>query len=92
MYGIEVRMVDSQYTSQICSFCGSDQEGQLIDRDTFICKNPECESHGIEGAYIESDFNAARNIAKSTNWAKTKKKKTKEKKKEKSEKEEGETN
>lgn len=92
MYGIEVRMVDSKYTSQICSFCGSDQEGQLIDRDTFICKNPECESHGIEGAYIESDFNAARNIAKSTNWAKTKKKKAKEKDKEESEKEEGETN
>ncbi len=46
----------------------------------------------IEGAYIESDFNAARNIAKSTNWAKTKKKKAKGKDKEESEKEEGETN
>ena len=73
-YGIEVRMVDSFYTSQVCSFCGSDKEGQLIDRDRFICKNPDCISHKFKSTFIESDFNAARNIAKSTNWAKTKKK------------------
>lgn len=61
-------MVEAKNTSQICSFCGSDDEGQLINRDTFICKNSECESHKKEYPFMESDFNAARNIAKSTSW------------------------
>ena len=85
-YGIEMRKVESRNTSRICSFCGSDAEDQLRDRDTFICKNPDCVSHKLHHGFVESDFNAARNIAKSTEWSKGKaKKSSKEKDKNKDE-------
>lgn len=59
-YGIEVRKINSYHTSQICSKCGHWEEGQRIDQAHFICK--EC------GSEMNADFNAARNIAMSTNF------------------------
>lgn len=35
----------------------------------FVCKNPNRESHKKDNNFISSDFNAARNIAKSTEWS-----------------------
>lgn len=67
-YGIIVRKVNPYNTSQVCSFCGSQEEGQLLNRERFVCKNPDCVSHKFN-SYIESDFNAARNIAKSTQFS-----------------------
>ena len=68
MYGIDVRKVNPYNTSQICSYCGHYEEGQLVSQSQFICKNPNCESHKKDNKFINSDFNAARNIAKSTEW------------------------
>lgn len=59
-YGIEVRKINPYHTSQICSCCGHWEEGQRIDQAHFICKS--C------GKQINADFNAARNIAKSTDF------------------------
>lgn len=61
--GITVRYVNPCYTSQVCSCCGHWEEGQRVSQDTFICKNPECKNHGVK---VNADFNASRNIAKST--------------------------
>lgn len=69
MYGIDVRKVNPYNTSQICSYCGHYEEGQLVSQSQFICKNPNCESHKKDNKFINSDFNAARNIAKSTEWS-----------------------
>lgn len=59
-YGIEVRKINPCYTSQVCSCCGHWEEGQRIDQAHFKCKS--C------GAELNADFNASRNIAKSTLW------------------------
>jgi putative transposase len=59
-YGIEVRKVNPYHTSQICSKCGHWEEGQRDRQDHFLCK--EC------GYEVNADFNASRNIAKSTNF------------------------
>lgn len=59
-YGIEVRKINPCYTSQICSCCGHWEEGQRIDQAHFKCK--------VCGAELNADFNASRNIAKSTLW------------------------
>lgn len=59
-YGIVVRKVNPCYTSQICSCCGHWEEGQRINQEHFKCK-----SCGVE---LNADFNASRNIAKSTLW------------------------
>lgn len=59
-YGIEVRKINPYHTSQVCSKCGHWEEGQRIDQAHFICK--EC------GSEMNADFNAARNIAMSTNF------------------------
>lgn len=59
-YGIEVRKINPCYTSQVCSCCGHWEEGQRIDQSHFKCKS--C------GAELNADFNASRNIAKSTLW------------------------
>ena len=67
--GIEVRTVNPYNTSRICSFCGSEADDKLVNRNSFICKNPDCVSHTFKQKYVESDFNAARNIAKSTEWS-----------------------
>lgn len=74
--GIEVRKVNPYHTSQMCSFCGHYEKGQRISQSTFICKNPAC-THGKgkqlkDGTFtgINADWNAARNIARSTEWIK----------------------
>lgn len=59
-YGIEVRKINPCYTSQVCSCCGHWEEGQRIDQAHFKCKS--C------GTELNADFNASRNIAKSTLW------------------------
>lgn len=61
-YRIEVRKINPYHTSQICSCCGNWEEGQRIDQSHFVCK--KC------GAELNADFNAARNIAKSTDFVK----------------------
>lgn len=67
LYGIEVRKINPYHTSQICSCCGHWEEGQRVTQSKFICKNPECKNYGKE---INADFNAARNIAMSTDFVK----------------------
>lgn len=69
MYGIEVRKVNPYNTSRICSFCGSEADEQLVSQSKFVCKNPDCVSHMGDNKFINADFNAARNIAKSTEWS-----------------------
>lgn len=75
-YGIVVRFVNPYHTSQNCSCCGHWEEGQRVKQAEFICKNPECKNFGKK---INADFNAARNIAMSTDFVdkSEKRKKTK---------------
>lgn len=66
-YGIEVRKVNPAYTSQICSYCGT--KGIRKEQAKFICVNPDCKCHKIYNKeYFNADFNAARNIANSTDF------------------------
>jgi len=58
-YGINLKFVDPYHTSQICSICGEIGER---NGDTFICQNDKCKIHNEN---IDSDYNAAYNIAKS---------------------------
>lgn len=74
-YGIEVRKINPCYTSQICSECGNYHPENRPKGDKgqayFNCHNEECATHSKESPYkygINADFNAARNIAKSTLW------------------------
>lgn len=60
MVGIEVRKVNPYHTSQICSCCGHWEEGQRKDQAHFVC--------GSCGKELNADFNAARNIAMSTDF------------------------
>ncbi len=62
MYGIVVRKVNPYHTSQICSQCGHWEEGQRKSQSEFECK--AC------GYTANADFNAARNIALSTDFVK----------------------
>lgn len=62
MLGIKVRFVDPAYTSQTCSKCGYVDKENRKSQSKFICK--EC------GLNINADYNAAINIAKSTNFIK----------------------
>ena len=62
MVGIEVRKVNPYHTSQTCSCCGHWEEGQRKDQAHFVC--------GSCGAELNADFNAARNIAMSTDFVK----------------------
>ena len=55
-----VQYVNPAYTSQTCHVCG--QRGNRIERDTFICTNPECTCYNQAQ---DADMNAAINIAKS---------------------------
>lgn len=64
--GIEVRKINPSFTSQVCSFCGHWEEGQRKDQATFKCKNPNCKSHKLYT--VNADYNAARNIAMSTQF------------------------
>ncbi|MBR5334436.1 MAG: transposase, partial [Alistipes sp.] len=78
--GIEIRYINPYHTSQTCSFCGHYEKGQRIDQATFICENPECTKgkgkESKDGTYkgINADWNAARNIALSTEIIDRKKK------------------
>lgn len=66
--GIEVRKIKPLYTSQTCSICG--ERGTRVSQSEFICNNPKCNSHKLyDGKNINADFNAARNIALSENFA-----------------------
>lgn len=60
MVGIEVRKINPYHTSQKCSCCGHWEEGQRKDQAHFVC--------GSCGAELNADFNAARNIAMSTEF------------------------
>ena len=64
-YGITVRKINPYHTSQTCSCCGHWEEGQRVSQSEFICKNPDCKNFGKS---INADFNAARNIAMSTDF------------------------
>lgn len=64
MAGIEVRKVNPAYTSQTCSCCRNIEPGQRLNQSTFVCK--KC------GKKMNADFNAARNIAMSTEFVKEK--------------------
>ncbi len=70
LYGIEVRKVNPCYTSQVCSFCGHYEKEQRKSQSEFVCGNPNCKSHSFHKnqKYINADWNAARNIAMSTNY------------------------
>ena len=57
-YGIDVVYVDPYHTSQICSKCGNYEEGQRKSQAEFVCSG--C------GHEVNADYNAAVNIAKST--------------------------
>jgi transposase len=78
--GVEVRYINPYHTSQTCSFCGHYEKGQRINQATFVCKNPECTKgkgkQRIDGTFegINADWNAARNIALSTEFVDKKKK------------------
>ena len=61
-HGIEVRKIKPHYTSQVCSICGHWEEGQRNGRN-FECKG--C------GKKMNADYNAARNIAMSTEFVKS---------------------
>lgn len=60
--GIVVRFVNPAYTSQKCSCCG---EIGNRDKREFYCVNPECKQYGKK---VHADFNAARNIAMTTEF------------------------
>ncbi|MFA5746446.1 MAG: transposase, partial [archaeon] len=62
--GIIVKFVDPYHTSQICNVCGHYEKGQREKQAEFICK-----SCGIK---LNADYNAARNIAKSTKYIESK--------------------
>lgn len=59
-YGIEVRKINPENTSNICSCCGNLEEGQRVSQSLFVCKS--C------GAELNADFNASRNIAMSKDF------------------------
>ena len=61
-HGITVRKINPYLTSQTCSVCGHYEDGQR-DKADFCCKT--C------GTKLNADYNAARNIAMSTNFVKT---------------------
>jgi len=65
--GIIVRYVDPAYTSQTCSVCGNVLKEQRNGR-SFKCAVPNCKIHSMYKDKFHADFNAARNIAMSTNF------------------------
>lgn len=62
MYGIEVRKINPAYTSQTCSVCGYVCKENRKTQADFCCQ--KC------GYHSNADFNAAKNIAMSTNFTK----------------------
>lgn len=77
-YGIEVRFVHAEQTSQICSVCGKVGEYDIQkSRSDFNCLNPDCKCNNMYSGRIrprtnvlEADFNAARIIAMSEDFVK----------------------
>ena len=69
-FGMDVRKVNPYNLTQVCSFCGCQEDGQLRSAHRFVCKNPDCVSHGFkkDKDYVDPDFNTARNIALSTDF------------------------
>lgn len=65
-YGIEVRKVNPCYTSQVCSVCGHWEPDQRKSQAVFKCADGKCDSYKKYKYGFNADFNAARNIAKST--------------------------
>ena len=63
-YGIIVRYINPCYTSQVCSECGHWEENQRKSQADFVCGDG-CFSND-KHKKINADFNAARNISKST--------------------------
>lgn len=65
-YGIEVRKIDSHYTSQTCSCCGyvDEKNRPKNEKGQSYFKCLKC------GHEENADFNAAKNIAKSVNFVK----------------------
>ena len=63
--GITVRYVDPYQTSQTCSCCGHYEKGQRLTQEKFICAN--C------GEEMNADYNASKNIAKSTKFVENRK-------------------
>lgn len=64
-YGIQVVLVNPCYTTQVCAECGAIQENRYTSQSSFVCPNPDC-VNGRTGRRVNPDYNAARNIAKST--------------------------
>lgn len=64
--GIVVRKIKPHYTSQTCSICG--QRGTRLSQSEFRCDNPDCRCHTIYDKGLNADFNAARNIALSSEF------------------------
>lgn len=62
--GIIVRYINPCYTSQVCSECGHWEDNQRKSQSEFVCGNG-CFSDA-KHKNVNADFNAARNIAKST--------------------------
>lgn len=65
-YGIVVRYINPCYTSQVCSECGHWEENQRKSQAEFICGNGCFKTPKRKREDINADFNAARNISKST--------------------------
>ena len=63
-YGIEVRKINPYKTSQKCSCCGYTNPDNREDQSHFVCLS--C------GTKMNADFNAARNIAMSTDFVEEK--------------------
>ena len=62
-YGIDVKMIRPQYTSQRCPICGAIHKENRLSQDTFICQ--ECGYGDTKKGFhhVNADFNAACNIA-----------------------------
>jgi len=76
-FGMGLRKINPYGLTETCSYCGCQEDGQLISEHRFLCKNPECVSHTLTKGdskvkYLEPDFNTARNIAKSYQFRKKK--------------------
>lgn len=69
LHNIIVKYVCPTFTSQVCSICG--HKGNRVSQAIFECTNPDCKCHSmyeVDGRKIGADFNAARNIAMSTDF------------------------
>ncbi|WP_224448396.1 RNA-guided endonuclease InsQ/TnpB family protein [Haloprofundus salilacus] len=56
MFGIEVKQVSPEYTSQRCSACGFTHENNRRSKHQFVCQKCEYE--------LNADYNASKNIAR----------------------------